>query len=369
MKRKYLGIASVFVMVGLSFAVTFSTTAQSSSETITAKNIQDLHSVKQIDFEDWASEAGTVQNGWFVLNPDGSRLALMNRAGDIVVADDAGQLIDRYSVPGSDDLPTTVLDMAFSTDAPEVVSAHAEGGAYYVAYRHYDTRQTEYFRFATMDVPLRIWDSGNVWLEMSPADYIRTRYVQSLMPTPSDHLRENEQLSPDAIHELPSGPENDPDSFLRIGRIEAPFAITVTQRFLVKLWNLETGEVLATAQLDALPGAGQLSPDGRYFAWRDGESKALHLLNFQTGQDKLVAPLEGIYIPFLLLNSSADVIIGVNVALKPIVVAWDITTGKRVDLGEYRFCTRQPDMVRLSLDSQSMIVGCDKGLDIWRISR
>jgi WD40 repeat protein len=369
MKRKYLGNAIVIVLVILSFAVTFSTTAQSSPATITAQNIQDLHSVKQIDFEDWASKAGTVQNGWFALNPDGDRLALMNREGDIVVANDAGQLIDRYSVPGSDNLPTTVLDMAFSTDTPEVVSAHAEGGAYYVAYRHYDTRQTEYFRFSTTDVPLRIWDSGNVWLEVSPADYIRTRYIQSLTPAQSDKLRANEVLPPDSIHELPSGPENDPDSFLRIGRIEAPFAITVTQNFLVKLWNLETNEVLETAQLDALPGAGQLSPDGRYFAWRDGESRALHLLDFQTGQDKLVASLEGIYIPFLLLNSSADVIIGVNVALKPVVIAWDITTGERVDLGEYRSCTRQPDMVRLSGNNKSLIIGCDKGVDIWRISR
>lgn len=368
MKRKYLGIAFVFVLVMLSFAVTFSTTAQSSLPAITSQNIERLHSVKQIDFEDWASEAGTVQNGWFALNPDGNRLALMNRVGDIVVADDAGHLIDRYSIPGSDNLATTVLDLAFSANSPKVVSVHAEGGAYYVAYRHYGKKQTEYFRFSTMDVPLRIWDSGNVWLEVSPADYTRTRYVQSLTPAQSNHLRVNEALPSDAIHELPSGPENDPDSFLRIGRIEAPFAITVTQDFLVKLWNLETGDVLATAQLDALPGAGQLSPDGRYFAWRDGESKALHLLDFQTGKNKFVARLEGIYIPFLLLNSTADVIIGVNVALKPVVVAWNITSGKRIDLGEYRSCTRQPDMVRLSDDSRSLIIGCDKGLDIWRLS-
>jgi len=170
------------------------------------------------------------------------------------------------------------------------------------------------------------------------------------------------------VQVMDSGPESDPDAFLRIGRIEPPFAITVTQKFLVKLWNLESGAVLATAQLDELPGAGQISIDGHYFAWRDGESKSLHLLDFKTGKDRIITSLEGSYIPFLLLNSSASVIIGVNVALKPMVVAWDTANGKRIDLGEYRSCTRQPDMVRLSQDSSSLVIGCDKGLDIWRVS-
>ena len=178
----------------------------------------------------------------------------------------------------------------------------------------------------------------------------------------------NEVLPSNSIDEFESGPENDPDSFLRIGRIDPPFAVTVTQNFLVKLWNLEVDAVLATAQLDELPGAGQLSTDGRYFAWRDGDSKALHLLDFKTGKDWIVATLQGSNIPFLLLNSSASVIIGVNVALKPVVVAWDTTTGERVDLGEYRPCSRQPDMVRLSYDSTTLVIGCDKGLDVWRVS-
>jgi len=358
----------IIVLVLACFSLAYSVVAQDNSPVITADNLAQLHSVAQTNFVDWEGQIGKVENGWFALNPDGSRLAMMNRSGEIVISNDAGEIIDHYAIPGIDNLPSSVLDMAFKQNDSVVVSAHSEGGAYYVAYRSYDAHQTEYFRFDTPDVPLRIWDSGLAWLEVSPADYTRSRYVQVLKPSAFEGYRKNEVLPPEAVDVLPSGPENDPESFLRIGRIDPPFAITVTQSFLLKRWNLETNEVTATAQLDALPGAGQLSPDGRYFAWRDGDSNALHLLDFKTGNDRIIASLQGEYIPFLLLNSSADVIIGVNVALKPIVVAWNTITGERVELGEYRFCIRQPDMVRLSYDNTTLTIGCDKGLDIWRVS-
>lgn len=171
------------------------------------------------------------------------------------------------------------------------------------------------------------------------------------------------------FRELDSGPENDPDAFFRIGRMRLPYAITATQDFFIKRWNLETDEVTATAQLDGLPGVGQITPDGRYFAWRDDDAKAIHLLDFDIGLDKVIAPLNGSYIPYLLLNSSASVIIGVNVDLKPVVVAWNVVTGERIELGEYRSCDRQPDMVRLSVDDTTLVIGCDAGMDIWRVGR
>ena len=360
-------ISMALAVILIFFSLAFSTSAQDSSVVITASNINQLQSVAHINFVDWEPEIGKIENGWFALNHDASKFAVMNRTGEIIIGDDLGQVLDHYAVPGSDNLPTSVLDLAFRQNYPAVVSAHSEGGAYYVAYRYYETHQTEYFRFETPDVPLRIWDTGSAWLEISPDDYTRSRYVQVLTPANFDGFRVNEVLQPDAIKELNSGPENDPDSFLRIGRIEPPFAITVTQKFLVKRWNLETGLITATVQLDALPGAGQLSTDGRYFVWRDGDSKALHLLDFETGKDRVIAPLQSSYIPYLLLNSSASVIIGVNVASKSIVVAWDTSNGERIELGEYRSCNRQPDMVRLSADSSTLVIGCDKGIDIWRI--
>jgi hypothetical protein len=355
------------VLVLACFSLAVSSSAQDTPQVLTDQNMKQFHSVQQIDFADW-QQVGKIENGWFAMNQEGTRFAVVDRAGDVIIGDDSGTLLDHYAVLGSDNLPTTVQDAAFRVNVPAVVSAHSEGGAYYVAYHEYEAHQTEYFSFETPDVPLRIWESGSVWLEVSPADYTRGRYVQNLTPSGLSSLRTNQVLPADAIHEVPSGPENDADAFLRIGHINAPYALTVTQSFLVKRWNLETGEVTATAQLTELPGAGQLSVDGRFFAWRDGDSKALHLLDFETSKDRLIAQLDGDYIPYLLLNSSASVIIGVNVALKPVVVAWNTVTGERLDLGEYRSCNRQPDMVRLSHDSTTLVIGCDKGLDIWRVS-
>jgi hypothetical protein len=155
---------------------------------------------------------------------------------------------------------------------------------------------------------------------------------------------------------------------------------------MLKWWNLEWGEevntfpprggvVLRTHELDSLPGMGAINmfgvaddpPTTSHFAWRDGASSELHLLDFQTGEDQVVASLGGTYIPFLLLTVGADVIIGVNVGDQPNVVAWDVGTGEHLDLGEYRSCNRQPDMVRLSRDGSTLVIGCDTGLDIWRI--
>ncbi len=81
----------------------------------------------------------------------------------------------------------------------------------------------------------------------------------------------------------------------------------------------------------------------------------------------LIAPLDGAFIPFMLLSFDASVAIGVNVGSEPTVIVWDTTTGERYDLGEYRACNRQPDMVRLSGDGTTLVIGCDTGLNIWRV--
>ena len=144
-------------------------------------------------------------------------------------------------------------------------------------------------------------------------------------------------------------------------------AITVTESGLLKRWNLETGELTATAELGEIPGMGVVNAAGTYFAWRDGASTALHLLDFETDMDAVITLLGGTYIPFLLLSANADVIIGVNIGDEPNVIVWDVATGDRLDLGDYRACNRQPDLVRLSRDGSTLVIGCDTGLDIWRI--
>ncbi len=341
--------------------------AQDETRIITADNIRQLQSFRQVDFSDLPEGAGEIVNGWFVLSEDGNRLAAMNRQNSLLVWNEQVDLLDSYFIEGADSLPNTVLDAVFSSDNRQIVSVHAEGGAYYVAYRSLDEKSTTYFQFRTADLPLRIWLKETVWLEVVLPRTAAEPYVVNLLPGLPPESLFNKELTDDEQIRLLSGPENDNDSFLRVGRIEPPLAITVTRDNLVKRWNLQTGGVTATAQLNMLPGGGQVNAAGTHFAWRDGESEALHLLDFETGEDRVVAQLGGQYIPFLFLSPAADVIIGVNVALEPVVVAWNVATGERIELGEYHTCNRQPDMVRLSQDGTTLVIGCDTGLDIWRI--
>lgn len=81
----------------------------------------------------------------------------------------------------------------------------------------------------------------------------------------------------------------------------------------------------------------------------------------------MVARLDDDYINYILVSPEADVILGVHVGDEPIIAAWDVATGERTDLGAYRECSRTPDMARLSGDGTTVVVGCDTGLDIWRV--
>ncbi len=356
-------------------------TAQDSPVVISADNITRLQSVAHIDFSDAPAEAGKIDNGWFAMDAWGEKYAVKNRADHLVIWNDAGQMLDQYFVEGEDGLPATTLDFAFDGWGASVVSAHSDGKYLYAA-RHFLPGNFIIFRTLSIDTPLRVWVSynGTDMLEMSSNDPLTGRYVMEIHPqSPIDESKsEPIDLIPSEIHKFSSGPENDPDAFLRIGRIEAPYAITLTRGSLLKLWNLEQdgGIVIGQAQLSELPGMGTVNthfedfpetqpPD--YFAWRDGESKALHLLNIKTGEDRVVADLGGTYLPFMALTPAADVIIAVNAGLEPVVTAWNTTNGEKYNLGEYRQCNRQPDMVRLSQDGTTLVIGCDGGLDIWRI--
>jgi hypothetical protein len=346
------------IFLGLIIAVPVS--AQDDSPIITARNIRQLRSVLHVDSGSWIPK---VERGWFTLSLTGDLIAVVDRGERVITVDaNNGKPLNSYSVVGQDGLPATFLDAAFSADSQFLTSVHVDGVSYYVAYRPLDAETPTVARVLSSDVPLRVWANQHVWLEMIGSSASSEHYILQTEYPADGNIVDVADWS-----KLPSGPENDPDSFLRVGRIAPPVAITETQDFLVKRWNLQTGEVAATSQIDSLIGAGQVSADGNYLAWIDQGFEAVHLLNFETGEDRVVAPLNGTYIPFLLLTSEADVIIGVNVALEPSVVAWDTATGEQIRLGDYRSCNRQPDMVRLSRDGTTLVVGCDTGLDIWRI--
>ena len=333
---------------------------------ITANNITQLAPSASIDFDDLPPEAGVILSGGFALNASGSLVALRNRDNGIVTFDGAGKLVDVFSVTGADGLPDTVLDMAFNREGSLLAAIASDGAAYTVALRLLDEQVTalQPLPFAP-DIPLRVWfdgDTPSLWLELSPADPGESPYVAQLPYALPGQIADNSQLET-----VPFGPDADPETFARFGRIGAPYAVTSTQAGRISVWNLETADILAQAQVEGLPVFGGLNRDATALAWRDPDYTELHLLDLTTGEDRLVALLDGTYINYILVTPPADLILGIHVGDEPIIAAWDTATGERIDVGAYRQCVRTPDMARLSGNGAVVVIGCDSGVDIWRV--
>lgn len=364
MKLKVFSWTILFALFGI-----FPAAAQdTSSPILDSANIRQLQSVAHIDFTDLPEEAGIVDKGWFATTSSGRYFAFISRDNAVTLWDfETGYLNTTVASCGESQEAGGFIDGSFEPLLEDTFyGVYLSGETSYVGYHRLDGKNQPMAYCYLTGIPIRTWVSpiAQNWIEMFPKDPLDKPYVEYLPALTLLLTDENIEILP---QQKPSGPENDTDSFMRIGRIDPPLAITATKDALLKRWNLETGEVTATTQLDSLPAAGQVNADGTFFTWVDQKFESLHLLNFEMGEDQVIAPLGGTYIPFLLLSAKADVIIGVNVGLEPRISAWDVLTGERINLGEYRTCNRQPDMVRLSKDGSTLVIGCDTGLDIWRV--
>lgn len=330
------------------------------SPVIHAGNIEQLAPVITVDFDDLPPLADEVLNGKVFVSADGRRLAVVNRSGQALILDDTGHLLDvTDAILTPDGIPATFIDGAFDPTGEVFAALHTAGSGYYVTlHGALDVTQTRLVE--STDKPTAIWlDDEAVWLEVIPNESNDDPYILSLA---TDGLLANAELM-----KIPFAPAQDDAAVARVGRLPSPFAVTSTEAGVVSRWDLSAGTLTASAQVNAVPIYGALTPDGRYLAWRDPASAAFHLLDFESGEDRAVVPLNGTYVPFILLTIQADVIIGVDVNDEPVVVAWDTQSGERHNLGLYRQCGRPPDMVVLSGDGQSLVIGCDRGLEIWRI--
>jgi hypothetical protein len=330
---------------------------------ITADNVATLVSVQTIDFATAPAEAGELISGWLRVDATASRVVTVNRANDLLLWNlNTGDLEAVYTVPGSDGTNANMMDIAWNPDGTQVHSLHTDGGAFYIAVYTLDESELQIITVPSGDNrPVRVWASSDpavTWVEVLTAD-----------PEADSTVLQLEVATGELLTELPSVAEADRESNVRIGRMPAPLAVTSSLEGTVQLWDLELGELLYRVQLDLMPTFGHINgASGRRLVWRDNASENLYLLDFETGENDLVTPLGGTYAQALLLTPSADVVLGVNLDLEPVVVAWDAATGERADLGEYRTCSRTPDMVQLSQDGTALVIGCDTGLDVWRIA-
>lgn len=328
---------------------------------ISAGTITQLQPAVQIDYAT-VENAGSLESGWLRVSDDGTYIVTVNRANDMLLWDTiTGDLLDVYAIPGADGTNTNMLDVAWHPDGASVHSLHTDGATYSVA--AYDVASGEVQIISTLtadDRPVRVWpdaDPARTWIEVMPLDSSVVPYVMQL-----------DVVTGRVMQQLDSAPEADPISDARIGRMPAPLAVTASVDGLAQLWNLESGEQLSAVQVDSMPMFGHMNgASGRVLAWRDPMSEQLQLLDFTTGENTLIAPLNGDYLQALLITPSEDVIVGVNVNAEPVVVAWRTVDGERLSLGEYRNCTRTPDMVQISTDGTTLVIGCDTGLDVWRV--
>jgi len=333
---------------------------------LTADNVTQFAPVQWIPFEP-VRESLLVERGWFTTSADGGVIAAVRRDGGLVIWDADGTLRDTFTVQ-VDGIDTAVIDARFSDDGARIASLHTADGTRYQVAVHLLEGETTVFAYPSgLGMPVCIWfddsDAESLWVEAQPDPY---------QSPAGDHLVVRLAIPPREAEAfvLPSAPEKDSESFVRIGRIPAPLAITATPEGLVRLWNLQTGDIRAQVQLDDVPVFGRIvETTERWFAWRDQTSQALHLLDFESGEDRLIADIGGEYIQAMLLPPDASVILGVHLGDSPTVTAWLSANGQRVDLGAYREeCSGVPDMITLSEDGARLIIGCDAGIEIWQIN-
>lgn len=319
---------------------------------ITADNFHRLQSVAHIDF---VNLTGRFITGWFAMDETGSRFAVLyddNRS--VYVLDAKSNILDMFS-PCCGETGGMIYDIAFSDTATWAVVDGDVLWANYLSGSH-DAYPLPDF------VAQALWLNGDyLWLEGShshgDAGVIRLPVPGGSVPNPQWDV-------------YPYAPAADPEAVVRTGRIPPPYVVTSSATGLVKLWHLETGTVLAEVDNGSGKPAvfGNINADATHLVWRDEMSEKLYLLNFATGENRTIGDLNGEYVQWFFLSPKADVILGVNQNFEPVVIAWDVATGERTVLGEYRPCNRpQPDMIRFSHDGTTLAIGCDTGLDIWRV--
>lgn len=322
---------------------------------ISAENFLNLQSVAHIDFDDFDSD---FDSGWFALDNNGLRYALSDVTGRVYVVHEDGSIEFSFTVlDDGNAYPGSLVDADFGVHTI-LYTVHVIDNQVYLG-----SIQTE-----LSGIPQSIWVNdtemgGRFFIEILPVD---TNIDAQILAFRINSMEAGFYLE----DTFPYAPAQDTEAVVRIGRIRPPYAVTSSENGIVKLWNIETGTVLHTVDNGTGQAAvfGNINADATHLVWRDQDSNALYLLNFETGENRFVDNLDGAYVQWFFLSSDASVIIAINYDFAPDVVVWDVETGERTDLGEYRHCNRpQPDMARLSTDGTTLVTGCDTGLDIWRV--
>ena len=318
---------------------------------ISAENLARLSSHEHIDFADMPGE---LRIGWFEANADASEFLVFDRAGQLYRVSSAGvQDSWTYIEPGSDQL-FALIDAAYIDAEPHALYRLDDG--YFINEQQLDAGYAPLALSAYKDT-----------LIVEALDRDRQTFFRQYSAGEAGRAWQFAGETP-----LPAADPQQPA--VRIGRIDFPIVLySSLQDGALTLYRYPEAFAPATgsdyklqdgpAVFGAVNGAA-----GSHFVFSDPYSARLNLLEFATGESRVVAELGGAYAQYHLLTADASAILIVNLDFRPEVFAWDTATGLRFDLGPYRSCGRIPDKVALSADGRALIIGCDTGLDIWRVS-
>lgn len=343
----------VFVCVALMLWLGAAGMAQNASAVISASNLERMRPSARIDFADFEAK---LEIGWFAANDDASEFLVLGPSGAVYAlgyAQDERRWRLRQR-PGASAF--SLIDGIYLQGRPFIL--HQTGGAYFIN-----------------DAELTL---DGVPVALLPGIAEDELFVEALdVAGQSQFLRYRLENETGALKALDArafpGTHNDAP-VMRIGRIGYPalFLSALADNILyAQIFSEAIAEPVTMAyQLDNGPAVfGAVNPPAvSHFAWTDPQRRHLNRLDLATGENQVVAALAGAYPQFLLLSKDASALLAVNLDFQPEIVAWHAQTGARYDLGAYRDCGRIPDHVALSRDGRALIIGCDSGLEVWRVS-
>ena len=341
----------LFLLVTMQLT-TLATIAQEYGEAISAGNLHRLRSDEHIDFADIDAE---LEIGWFAANDSATEFVVFRQSGETYSISASGVSRQWSTNWERGDQLFALIDAVYLQDEPMVL--HLLDEQYFI---NQNPLTTGY-------VPVALFHgfaADDLFVEAIAADG-QTRFLHFRREGETGDLRLQDVIP------YPSRANDEP--VMRIGRIDFPVVVMSSLadnildfRLYPDFFSEQNARQFPLENGPAVFGAVNW-PAASHLAWSDPFRDQLNLLDQVTGENRIVAALGGAYPQTLLLSQDASAILAVNLDFESVIVAWNAESGERFDLGPYRECQRIPDKVELSRDGRALIIGCDTGLDIWRV--
>ena len=327
---------NILFVFGLVCLLTIAVSAQD-REMISADNVGRWQSVQHIDYADFDAD---IEIGWFAINESATEFIVFDNDNNLYRVSDDAEIIDAWTyVDDRDEQLFAVIDGTFAYEEFHIL--YTIDGKYWI----------NDMPFVSDGIPLALnSDVESLYLEVQIDSELLVYQL-------------DESLSIISQFSIPSDSEQ---PVMRVGRIHLPMIVQSSFDGLVDIFEFDS--LIGEFQVGESPAVfGHINSPKTHFAWVDPNTTYLNLLDLETGENRIITELNGAYAQYYLLSQDASLVIAINVDFTPNVIVWDTNTGERYDLGGYRDCERIPDKVELSADGTTLVIGCDTGLDLWRI--